>query len=93
MITREMSEKAVEIWGLERQTNMCIEEVGEFLSDWNKLNRGRITERKYIEEMVDCYIMFSQMRHIYGDVFEEIFQNKCDKIMRKVEKHERSEKS
>jgi NTP pyrophosphatase (non-canonical NTP hydrolase) len=84
MITKELSLKAIEKWGLERQTNMCIEEVGEFLSDWNKLNRGRITERKYIEEMVDCYIMFSQMRHIYGDVFEEIYRNKCDRIMRKV---------
>jgi NTP pyrophosphatase (non-canonical NTP hydrolase) len=84
MITKDMSEKAVEIWGLERQTNMCIEEVGEFLSDWNKYKRGRITQRKYISEMVDCYIMFSQMRHLYGPVFEEIFQNKCDKIMRKI---------
>jgi NTP pyrophosphatase (non-canonical NTP hydrolase) len=90
MITKELSEKTIEIWGIERQTNMCIEEVGEFLSDWNKFKRGRITNRKYVEEMVDCYIMFSQMRHIYGDLFEEIFRNKCDKIIRKVQKYERS---
>lgn len=84
MITKELSEKAVEKWGLERQTNMVIEEVGEFLQAWNKIKRGKITNREYVEEMVDCYIMFSQMRHLYGDLFEEIYRNKCDRIMRKV---------
>ena len=89
MITKELSEKAIELWGLERQTNMCIEEVGEFLSDWNKFKRGRITKRKYVGEMVDCYIMFSQMRHIYGDLFEEIYRNKCERIMRKIDAKEK----
>jgi NTP pyrophosphatase (non-canonical NTP hydrolase) len=84
MITKELSQKAVDRWGLERQTNMVIEEVGEFLQAWNKIKRGKITNREYVEEMVDCYIMFSQMRHLYGDLFEEIYRNKCDRIMRKV---------
>ena len=84
MITKELSERAVEKWGLERQTNMVIEEVGEFLQAWNKIKRGSITNREYVEEMVDCYIMFSQMRHLYGDLFEEIYRNKCDRIMRKI---------
>lgn len=88
MITKELSEKAIEIWGLERQTNMCIEEIGEFLQAWNKIRRNAISEREYVGEMVDCYIMFSQMRHIYGNMFEEIYHNKCDRIMRKITKHE-----
>jgi len=67
MITKELSEKAVEKWGLERQTDMVIEEVGEFLQAWNKIKRGQITQREYVEEMVDCYIMFSQMRHYMGN--------------------------
>ncbi len=86
MITKELSLKAVEKWGLERQTNMVIEEVGEFLQAWNKLNRGKITAREYVGEMVDCYIMFSQMRHIYGELFESVLRNKIDKIERKVNK-------
>lgn len=86
MITRELSEDAVEIWGLEKQTNMCIEEVGEFLLAWNKYNRGKITQREYVEEMVDCYIMFSQMKHLYGPVFEDIFRNKVDRLERKIQK-------
>jgi len=84
MITKELSQKAVEKWGLERQTNMVIEEVGEFLQAWNKIKRGKITNREYVEDMVDCYIMFSQMRHLYGDLFEEIYRSKCDRIMKKV---------
>jgi len=87
MITKELSEKAVEKWGLERQTDMVIEEVGEFLQAWNKIKRGQITQREYVEEMVDCYIMFSQMRHLYGELFEDIYRNKCDRIFRKVTKH------
>ena len=87
MITKELSEKAVEKWGLERQTDMVIEEVGEFLQAWNKIKRGQITKREYVEEMVDCYIMFSQMRHLYGELFEDIYRNKCDRIFRKVTKH------
>ena len=87
MITKELSEKAVEKWGLERQTDMVIEEVGEFLQAGNKIKRGQITQREYVEEMVDCYIMFSQMRHLYGELFEDIYRNKCDRIFRKVTKH------
>lgn len=86
MITKELAQAAVDKWGLDRQTNMVIEEVGEFLQAWNKLKRGKITHRQYIEEMVDCYIMFSQMRHLYGELFEEIYSNKCDRIARKVNK-------
>jgi NTP pyrophosphatase (non-canonical NTP hydrolase) len=86
MISKELSLRAVEKWGLERQTNMCIEEVGEFLQAWNKIKRGHITEREYVSEMADCYIMFSQMRHIYGDLFEEVLANKLDKVIRKIRK-------
>ena len=68
---------------------MCIEEVGEFLQAWNKYNRGAIKQRAFIEEMVDCYIMFSQMRHLYGPVFEEIYRNKCDRILRKLHAKEK----
>jgi hypothetical protein len=39
--------KALQKWGLKRQTEMCIEEAGEFLSAWNKIKRSRITEREY----------------------------------------------
>lgn len=92
MITKELSKKAVEFWGLERQTNMVIEEVGEFLQAWNKFKRGKITNRQYVEEMVDCYIMFSQMRHLYGDLFEQILKNKIDRIERKIENYEQTQK-
>ena len=86
MISKELSLAALEKWGLERQTNMVIEEVGEFLQAWNKIRRGAITNSEYVEEMVDCYIMFSQMRHIYGDVFERILKEKLERTERKVYK-------
>jgi NTP pyrophosphatase (non-canonical NTP hydrolase) len=88
MISKELTLKATEIWGLERQINMCIEEVGEFLQAWNKIRRNKITNREYVEEMVDCYIMFSQMRHIYGDLFEEILKSKLERVTKKIKAKE-----
>ena len=84
MITKELSQKAVDLWGMDRQTNMVIEEVGEFLQAWNKFKRNKITHKEYVEEMVDCYIMFSQMRHLYGDLFEELFEYKVNRIKDKI---------
>jgi len=84
MIDKQLALDAVKKWGLARQTDMVIEEVGEFLSAWNKIKRKRITEEEYIEEMVDAYIMLSQMRVIYGDKFEKLFEKKIDKISKKI---------
>jgi len=84
MIDRQLALDAMRKWGLSRQTDMVIEEVGEFLSAWNKLKRKRITEEEYIEEVVDAYIMLSQMRVIYGERFEKIFKRKLDSITYKV---------
>lgn len=84
MIDKELAMAAYKKWGLRRQINMCIEETGEFLQAWNKWNRNPEKEDHMIEEMVDCYIMFSQMRHIYAERFENALQAKLWKTEKKV---------
>ena len=86
MIDKQLTMDALAKWGYKRQENMCIEEVGEFLQAWNKRNRDPETEEKYLEEIVDCYIMFSQMRHIYGERFEKMLAKKIEKTTKKVYK-------
>jgi NTP pyrophosphatase (non-canonical NTP hydrolase) len=63
---------------------MVIEETGEFLQAWNKRNRNKCTLEHYVSEMVDCYIMLSQMRYMYGDLFERLLSDKLEKIKRKI---------
>jgi len=84
MIDKSLALAALKKWGKERQTNMAIEETAEFITAWNHHKRGRITEREYVGEIVDAYVMLSQLRVMYGDLFEEIFHEKLADVYRKI---------
>ena len=83
-ITKEEAETAIAVWGKERQTNMVIEEVGEFLQAWNKVKRGAFTEEQYVEELVDVYIMVQQMIHMHSTVFAKVYPKKLAKVKAKI---------
>ena len=84
MIDKKIALMAMEKWGVKKQTNMAIEEVAEFILAWNHHKRGRITKEDYVEEMVDVYIMFSQLRVMYGDLFEELLHKKLHRVYKKL---------
>ena len=84
MIDEKLALKAKEQWGVEKQTEMAIEEAAEFILARNHYKRGRITKEAYVEEMVDVYIMFSQLRVMYGDLFEELLHKKLHHIYKKL---------
>ena len=83
-ITKEEAQAAIDVWGKETQTNMLIEEVGEFLQAWNKVKRGAFTEEQYVEELVDVYIMIQQMIHMHSEVFAEVYPKKLAKVKDKI---------
>lgn len=83
-ITKEEVKKAVDQWGVEAQTNMMIEELGEFLAAWNHYKRGRITEEEYVSEIADVYIMIQQLRVIHMDAFNKVYPKKLAKIREKL---------
>ena len=85
-ITKEEARTAIKVWGKERQTNMVIEELGEFLQAWNKVKRGAFTEEQYVEELVDVYIMIQQMIHMHSDTFAKVYPKKLAKVKAKIAK-------
>ena len=84
MIDKKLALVAMEKWGLEKQTEMAIEEAAEFILARNHYKRGRITKEDYVEEMVDVYIMFSQLRVMYGALFEELLHKKLHGVYKKL---------
>ena len=86
-ITKVEADLAVELWGKEAQIATFIEEIGEFLQAWNKLNRGAITEEEYVSEIADVYIMLQQMIYMNQAVFDKVYPVKLDKIRKKLQRH------
>jgi NTP pyrophosphatase (non-canonical NTP hydrolase) len=89
-ITKEEADIAALVWGKERQTNMVIEELGEFLQAWNKVKRGAFTEEQYVEELVDVYIMIQQMIHMHSEVFAKVYPKKLAKVKAKIAKADKA---
>ena len=59
-------ESAVNMWGLEDQIGMVLEEIGEFFSVLNKHRRGRSSAEEVAEEIADVIIMMCQMAKAFG---------------------------
>jgi len=84
MIDKGLALAAIRKWGVETQTEMLLEEMGEFIAAWNHYKRGRINKREYVEEAVDAYIMLSQFRIIHEDLFNKLFHKKIADVYNKV---------
>lgn len=96
---QKVYEKAIDLWGMEAQTNMVVEEIAEFLKALMKmwrthynLNGKSVTyeerRKKLIEEMADVRIMLEQtqiMFHIDDWELVECQSKKFDRLAQKVE--------
>lgn len=69
----EILRKAVEAWGIDAQSDMCIEECSELIKALLKYRRaksaGMIAHIR--EEIADVQIMIDQMRLLYGNTEKE----------------------
>lgn len=65
--------KAIETWGMEAQSDMCIEECSELIKALLKYRRAKSagTIAHIREEIADVQIMIDQMRLLYGDTEKE----------------------
>lgn len=78
--------RAIEVYGIKRQTMKCIEEVGELLQAVSKYEFATDLEEKrkaldhLQEEIADCCIMLEQMKMMYGE------REVTKKIMEKIER-------
>ena len=84
--------EAVKQMGVEMQTDMVAEEVGEMLSALSKFKRGRVRPMELAGEIADVRIMLGQIGHIVeeltaGTVTAENFEVWCDGLRRaKIER-------
>ena len=58
---KEIFEQAMDIYGVDMQLNIAVEEFSELTKEICKYKRGSNNISNIIEEMADCYIMLYQL--------------------------------
>lgn len=92
-MNEKILERAIMVYGEDRQKRKTVEEIGEYLQAVNKLDEAILKdnleqckyEKQHLqEEIADCLIMFHQMRLIYGpkEVDTFILEKLCRLEMR-----------
>lgn len=61
MTQLEILQKALKVYGIDKQRNMLIEEIGELLNAIGKQPRARATNDDILEELADVVIMCEQI--------------------------------
>lgn len=69
-------DEAITKWGVQAQTDMAFEELGELITALAQDKRGRVTKEELLTELADVTIMCEQMAYILG--FEE-FEKELDR--------------
>lgn len=57
--------QAIEMYGVDMQLNIAIEELSELTKEICKYKRGADNIENITEEMADCYIMLKQLELIF----------------------------
>lgn len=84
-------QKAINIFGVDMQLNVAVEEFSELTKEICKYKRGFDNKESIVEEMADCCIMLEQMKMIF-DVSEEeimtVIREKMKKLKENIENEE-----
>lgn len=65
-------DQAIELWGMDKQMNMAVEEAAELINAIQKFRRRRCGPRELIDEIADTRIMLEQLHLMVGILDEEI---------------------
>lgn len=68
----EILYEAIYIYGIDKQLDMCIEEMSELTKEICKYKRGKCNYDEIIEEIADVYIMLEQLKIIFNIDEKEI---------------------
>lgn len=78
--------KAIAKWGVDAQTDMAIEEMGELIVAINHYRRGRVGIDAVQEEIADVIIAMNQMRMMYGsDAVDAIIERKTNRLEKRLQ--------
>lgn len=84
---RYICHKAIELWGQNLQTVVCMEEMAELMQSLSKNIRGVHNEPNIAEEIADVEIMLEQLKqifHVRGDV-EDYREKKLERLEKRIE--------
>jgi len=65
-LDKRIYEQAVDLWGVNSQIDMVIEEMGELIVALSHYRRGRADKGKVAEEIADVQFMLEEMAYIFG---------------------------
>ena len=66
---RRLLDRAIRVWGVERQWRQAQEECAELIVKINHKMRNRATDDQLIEEIADVLIMVEQAKRMLGNGF------------------------
>lgn len=84
--------KCIEHWGEESQFNQLGEECCELGAEVNRFRRDRSTFEELLEEAVDVMLMTFQMRHLNEELFDNILEEKLERIEDRIESSDYNKK-
>ena len=82
----DIFKRAIDKWGIRAQMDVAVEEMGELIVDIMHMRRNKANLEKLMEEVVDVSIMMKQLRYLDEDLYEKIYKEKVDSIVKKVMK-------
>jgi len=78
------AERAVQLWGVERQLRQLTEECGELVAAINQFARERITEDELAHEVADVWITVAQARHVLGQRVDAAIAAKLARLEQRI---------
>lgn len=87
-------EEALELWGIDAQINIAIEEMAELIVKLAKYGRNvnGVTRAEVAEEIADVEIMMKQMRLIFGSTLvNEFIEQKLNRIRKRLDEEGEAE--
>lgn len=81
--------QAIDIFGMDMQLNVAVEELSELTKEICKYKRGNKNLSNIIEEMADCYIMLEQMKIMFelgSTVIKDKIHEKIERLYKRIEK-------
>lgn len=85
-IDKKILDSCEEVFGLELQKLLVIEEMSELSKEIIKNVRGKDNRHEIVEEMADVLNMFDQMLSIYSISEEELDNARITKVIRLTER-------
>lgn len=80
MDAETLCQKALDLWGIDAQIWMAVEEMAELTNALCKIKRGRINLEDIVTEIADVQIMMEQLQLFFGK--EEVDTERNRKLIR-----------